>query len=80
MLDRLDVGQVQLLGDGLDSSTGGVARLFTVDVGDDGEIVLVVDVTCNTRTPLAASLWCTNREQEKDAFLERLWAERKRSG
>lgn len=40
MLGRLDIDEVQSLGNGLDSPTGGVARLFTIDVDDNGEIVL----------------------------------------
>jgi len=78
MLDLLDNGRVQFLGGGLDSPTSGVARLFNIEVGDDGEIVLDVDVTCNTRIPLAALLSFQKREHELQELKDRLLAEQKR--
>jgi hypothetical protein len=78
MLDRLDIDMVQFFGDGLDSPTSGVARLFTIDVGDDGEIVLDVDVKCNTRITLAELLRHKKREHEMDTFIRRLRADKNR--
>lgn len=82
MLDQLSFAAVEQLGGGqFDGPGQQIAELWEIDEDDKGGIVLDVDVKyCNTRIPLEALLRYMNRENEADAFQQRLRSEPKRPG
>jgi hypothetical protein len=75
ILYRLGFDVIESLGDGLfDGCPQDVATLCGIEE-HSGEIMLDVDVKCNTRIPLAALLRLVRREEEQDEIEKRLRVE-----